>query len=74
MKPIAAPIVGGMITSTIHVLILVPVFFVLMKSRSLRHGTLKSSQQMNASVITPKPASHDHFKTGQAWQLRTPWF
>jgi Cu(I)/Ag(I) efflux system membrane protein CusA/SilA len=47
MKPIAAPIVGGMITSTIHVLILVPVFFVLMKSRSLRHGALKSSQQMN---------------------------
>jgi copper/silver efflux system protein len=27
MKPIAAPIVGGMITSTIHVLILVPVLF-----------------------------------------------
>src|SRR5262249_22730297 len=34
MKPIAAPIVGGMITSTIHVLILVPVFFVLMKERA----------------------------------------
>jgi Cu(I)/Ag(I) efflux system membrane protein CusA/SilA len=33
MKPIAAPMVGGMITSTIHVLILVPVFFVLMKER-----------------------------------------
>ncbi len=33
MKPIAAPIVGGMITSTIHVLILVPVFFVMMKER-----------------------------------------
>ena len=32
--------VGGMITSTIHVLILVPVFFVLMKERSLRRGTL----------------------------------
>ena len=41
MKPIAAPIVGGMITSTIHVLILVPVFFVLMKERSLRRGTLQ---------------------------------
>jgi len=39
MKPIAAPIVGGMITSTIHVLILVPVFFVLMKERALRRGT-----------------------------------
>jgi Cu(I)/Ag(I) efflux system membrane protein CusA/SilA len=35
MKPIAAPIVGGMITSTIHVLILVPVFFALMKERAL---------------------------------------
>jgi Cu(I)/Ag(I) efflux system membrane protein CusA/SilA len=38
MKPIAAPIVGGMITSTIHVLILVPVFFVMMKERALKRG------------------------------------
>jgi copper/silver efflux system protein len=43
MKPIAAPIVGGMITSTIHVLILVPVFFVLMKERALKHGTLRNA-------------------------------
>ena len=42
MKPIAAPIVGGMITSTIHVLILVPVFFALMKERALRRGTLQA--------------------------------
>jgi AcrB/AcrD/AcrF family len=41
MKPIAAPIVGGMITSTIHVLILVPVFFAFMKERALRRGTLQ---------------------------------
>jgi Cu(I)/Ag(I) efflux system membrane protein CusA/SilA len=40
MKPIAAPIVGGMITSTIHVLILVPVFFLLIKRRALRRGRL----------------------------------
>ena len=40
MKPIAAPIVGGMVTSTIHVLILVPVFFVMLKERALRRGTL----------------------------------
>ena len=43
MKPIAAPIVGGMITSTIHVLILVPVFFVMMKERALRLGTLSAA-------------------------------
>jgi copper/silver efflux system protein len=43
MKPIAAPVVGGMITSTIHVLILVPVFFVMMKERALRKGSLRPS-------------------------------
>jgi len=40
MKPIAAPIVGGMITSTMHVLILVPVFFAIMKERAIRRGIL----------------------------------
>jgi Cu(I)/Ag(I) efflux system membrane protein CusA/SilA len=48
MKPIAAPIVGGMITSTIHVLILVPVFFVMMKTRALRQGRLRSAAQDEA--------------------------
>jgi copper/silver efflux system protein len=45
MKPIAAPIVGGMITSTIHVLILVPVFFLLIKRRALRRGRLAAVSQ-----------------------------
>ena len=45
MKPIAAPIVGGMITSTIHVLILVPVFFVMMKEYALHKGTLQSQNR-----------------------------
>ncbi len=40
MKPIAAPIVGGMITSTIHVLILVPVFFAIMKERAFKKKNL----------------------------------
>ena len=52
MKPIAAPIVGGMITSTIHVLILVPVFFVMMKERALRRGVLQGAEER----IIPAPA------------------
>ena len=40
MKAIAAPIVGGMITSTIHVLVLVPVFFAIMKERALKKESL----------------------------------
>jgi Cu(I)/Ag(I) efflux system membrane protein CusA/SilA len=43
MKPIAAPIVGGMVTSTIHVLINLPVMFYGMKVRALRTGPLKMS-------------------------------
>jgi copper/silver efflux system protein len=46
MKPIAAPIVGGMITSTIHVLILVPVFFVMIKERALRGQTRKENKEL----------------------------
>jgi Cu(I)/Ag(I) efflux system membrane protein CusA/SilA len=41
MKPIAAPMIGGMITSAIHVLIMTPVIFVLLKNRELRKGTPK---------------------------------
>ncbi|HJN43919.1 MAG: CusA/CzcA family heavy metal efflux RND transporter [Vicinamibacterales bacterium] len=43
MKPIAAPIIGGMVTSTLHVLIITPVIFYLMKRRALRRGTLTGS-------------------------------
>jgi copper/silver efflux system protein len=58
MKPIAAPIVGGMITSTIHVLILVPVFFVMMKERALKRGTLAprnndSTSTNNGPAVQP---------------------
>ena len=49
MKPIAAPLVGGMITSIIHVLILVPVFFAQMKERALRRGTLGVSEEFAGS-------------------------
>jgi len=38
--PIGAPIVGGMTTSTIHVLMLVPVFFATMKERALKKGNV----------------------------------
>jgi len=43
MKPIAAPIVGGMVTSTIHVLIITPVIFYLVKTRAQRRCTLRAS-------------------------------
>jgi Cu(I)/Ag(I) efflux system membrane protein CusA/SilA len=38
MKPIAAPIVGGMVTSTVAVMILVPIMFATLKERALRRS------------------------------------
>jgi Cu(I)/Ag(I) efflux system membrane protein CusA/SilA len=43
MKPIAAPMIGGMISSAIHVLIMTPVIFVIMKVYDLKKGRLKYS-------------------------------
>jgi Cu(I)/Ag(I) efflux system membrane protein CusA/SilA len=43
MRPIATPIVGGMITSTIHVLLVTPVIFFLMKERARKKGELRAS-------------------------------
>ena len=43
MEPIAVPIVGGMVTSSIAVLILLPVLFATLKERALRKGTLRPS-------------------------------
>jgi Cu(I)/Ag(I) efflux system membrane protein CusA/SilA len=48
MKPIAAPIVGGMVSSTIAVMILVPILFAQLKEHSLRHGNLRASTEPKA--------------------------
>ena len=47
MKPIAAPIVGGMVSSTIAVMILVPILFAMLKERALRRGTLQHLSPSN---------------------------
>ena len=41
MKPIAVPLIGGMVTSTIHVLLVTPIIFLIVKQRELRRGRLK---------------------------------
>ena len=44
MKPIAAPIIGGLLTSTIHVLVITPVIFAMVKERALKKGKLKAME------------------------------
>jgi Cu(I)/Ag(I) efflux system membrane protein CusA/SilA len=47
MKPIATPIIGGVLTSTIHVLIITPVIFAMVKERALKRGRLESFKKIN---------------------------
>jgi copper/silver efflux system protein len=44
MQPLAAPMIGGLITSTIHVLVVTPVLFSYMKERALKKGRLEISK------------------------------
>ncbi|MCE1189334.1 MAG: CusA/CzcA family heavy metal efflux RND transporter [Ignavibacteria bacterium] len=44
MKPLTAPMIGGLLTSAIHVLVVTPVLFVIMKERALRKGSLHISK------------------------------
>ncbi|MBI3587513.1 MAG: efflux RND transporter permease subunit [Ignavibacteriales bacterium] len=44
MQPIAAPMIGGLITSTIHVLVVTPVLFSYMKEHALKKRTLEISK------------------------------
>ena len=54
MKPIAAPIVGGMVTATIAVMILVPILFVMLKEHALRRGTLTNEGAGTAFREVPR--------------------
>jgi len=44
MKPLTAPMIGGLLTSAVHVLVVTPVLFVIMKERALKKGTLNVSK------------------------------
>jgi len=43
MKPLVAPMIGGLATSALHVLVMTPVLFIMMKERALRRGELRQS-------------------------------
>jgi Cu(I)/Ag(I) efflux system membrane protein CusA/SilA len=55
MKRIAAPMVGGMITSTLLTLIVIPAVYSLWKERSLRAAPARSPSPRDASSLTSHP-------------------
>jgi Cu(I)/Ag(I) efflux system membrane protein CusA/SilA len=43
MKPLATPVIGGMISSLIHILIVTPVIFLWLRGREVKKGTIHQS-------------------------------
>ena len=48
-KPLATPVIGGMISSLLHILIVTPVIFLWLRERELRKGTLAASLGQSSS-------------------------
>jgi len=44
MKPLTAPMLGGLLTSAVHVLVVTPILFAMMKEHALKKGTLDVSK------------------------------
>lgn len=44
MKPLTAPMIGGLITSAVHVLVVTPILFAIMKENALKKGKLQLSK------------------------------
>lgn len=49
-KPLAVPLIGGILTSAIHVLFVTPVIFVIIKEYFRKKGTLKKSEMAKFMV------------------------
>jgi len=47
MKPLTAPMIGGLLTSAVHVLVVTPILFAYMKEHALKKGKLEISKMAN---------------------------
>ena len=54
MKPLATPVIGGMISSLLHILIVTPVIFLWLRGREFKKGTLHGSLHQGSSTHLPE--------------------
>ena len=65
MKPLATPVLGGMVSSLLHVLIVTPVIFYSLRERELkREGRVRAGREMNEEIVY-ETTGHDTPRDGQ---------
>ncbi len=55
MKPLAAPVLGGMVSSLLHVLIVTPVIFNSLRARELKNGGKVNAHSLEDTAIITQP-------------------
>ena len=62
MKPLATPVLGGMVSSLVHVLLVTPVIFFWLRERELRREQAKDADETDRALeerpITDRPMDH----------------
>jgi Cu(I)/Ag(I) efflux system membrane protein CusA/SilA len=51
MKPLATPVLGGMVSSLVHVLIVTPVIFFWLREREMRRHAQKEAQDEQLTPV-----------------------
>jgi Cu(I)/Ag(I) efflux system membrane protein CusA/SilA len=49
MKPLAMPVIGGMFSSLVHILIVTPVIFALLRGRNIQRSSLRFADNSRAA-------------------------
>ena len=59
MKPLATPVLGGMVSSLLHVLIVTPVLFYWIHERRLHRSLLKTRVRRESAVRLKPDTTYD---------------
>jgi Cu(I)/Ag(I) efflux system membrane protein CusA/SilA len=63
MKPLATPVIGGMVSSLLHILIVTPVIFAWLREREMRRGGRIDPSGHTSQLSPALPAENQEHET-----------